>query len=193
MVAPYVPEWLRRLRTLVRVAPGCYQVEPAAFSLLWIAANELPLRDELLPFLVARSGRALEQFARWAEPRRPVEWMFDMVQYTSMTPEYQEELRKRFGKTDDPDVVARRKDIVRWLVDGTPEVRQMLIEEIGEEITTEARLTEVRALLRRVLNRRNLVPNSDDEARVDACADIATLERWLEQAVTATTVAEALH
>jgi hypothetical protein len=34
------------------VAPGCYRIGPDWFSTFWIAANELPLVDELVPFLV---------------------------------------------------------------------------------------------------------------------------------------------
>jgi hypothetical protein len=40
---------------------------------LWIAANELPLVDELIPFLLARSGQALDEFSRWVAPRRPLD------------------------------------------------------------------------------------------------------------------------
>jgi hypothetical protein len=46
MVAPHVPAILAGRRTLDRVAPGCYRVEPSPFPFLWIAANELPLADE---------------------------------------------------------------------------------------------------------------------------------------------------
>jgi hypothetical protein len=39
---------------------------------LWIAANELPLADELVPFLIARTGRPLDAFVRWVKTRRRV-------------------------------------------------------------------------------------------------------------------------
>jgi hypothetical protein len=55
-------------------------VEPFGPWFLWIAANELPLRDELVPVLVARSGRALDQFGRWVAPRRPLEWLLSMLE-----------------------------------------------------------------------------------------------------------------
>ena len=50
----------------------------------------------------------------------------------------------------------------------------------------------MRGALRRVLARRKLTLSAEDEARIDACADLATLERWLDQAVDAPTAAEAL-
>jgi hypothetical protein len=46
--------------------------------------------------------------------------------------------------------------------------------------------------LLRVLARRGFCLGSDDRARIDACQDVATLERWIEQAVTAASLAEAL-
>jgi len=55
IVAPHVPAILSERRTLVRVGPGVYRVGPYPFGFLWVAANELPLADELIPFLIARS------------------------------------------------------------------------------------------------------------------------------------------
>jgi hypothetical protein len=56
----------------------------------------------------------------------------------------------------------------------------------------EGRLTEARAALRRVLARRQITLGKDDDARIDACGNLATLERWLDQAVTSTSASEAL-
>jgi hypothetical protein len=56
----------------------------------------------------------------------------------------------------------------------------------------EGRLTATRACLRRVLARRELMPSKDDEVRIDACTDLATLERWLDRAITAATVSDVL-
>jgi hypothetical protein len=65
LVAPHLPDWLEAIRRPVRFAPGCYWIDPQGDRFLWIAANELPLVDELLPFLLARSGQALDEFSRW--------------------------------------------------------------------------------------------------------------------------------
>jgi hypothetical protein len=46
--------------------------------------------------------------------------------------------------------------------------------------------------LRRVLARRQLTLSRDDDARIEACTDLATLERWLDQAITAVTVSDAM-
>jgi hypothetical protein len=64
----------RRCKPL-RFAPGCYWIEPQWQRFVWIAANELPLVDELIPFLLARSGQALDEFSRWVAPRRPLDWV----------------------------------------------------------------------------------------------------------------------
>ena len=47
--------------------------------------------------------------------------------------------------------------------------------------------------LRGVLRARGLALGAEDEARIDECEDLSKLERWVEQAVTATSVAEALR
>jgi hypothetical protein len=54
------------------------------------------------------------------------------------------------------------------------------------------RVEEERATLRRVLALRKLGLKAEGEARIDACADLATLQRWHDQAVLAASADEAL-
>jgi hypothetical protein len=95
LVAPHLPDWLQASRSPVRVAPGCYRIEPESHCFVWIAANELPLREELVPFLMARSGRALDEFARWVASRRPLEWMRAMLAYLPVSMLVREDLQAR--------------------------------------------------------------------------------------------------
>jgi hypothetical protein len=66
------------------------------------------------------------------------------------------------------------------------------MQNIVEKLRDEGRLTQARVAVRRVLAARKLAPSPTDEARIDACTDLATLERWHEQALAAQSVAEAL-
>ncbi len=106
------------------------------------------------------------------------------------------DLLSRFGKVDDPEIEARRQHILEALLEASPQMQQRLIEkgiEQGiEQGLVEGRLTEARAALRRVLARRQLSPGTDDDARIEACIDLATLERWLDRAVTAIRVSDVL-
>jgi hypothetical protein len=79
IIARHLPQWLDEMRTPERCAPGCYWIEPQWQRFLWIAANELPLLDELVPFLLARSGQALDEFCRWVAPSRPLDWVLTML------------------------------------------------------------------------------------------------------------------
>ena len=180
--------WLDETERPERFAPGCYCVEPRRRRFFWIAANELPLLDELVPFLMARSGQALDEFGRWVAPRRPLEWVLSMLEFLPMTTLAREELLWRFGKADDPEVEARRQHILKVLLEQSPETRQELIDE-GR---VEGRVAQARAGLRRVLVHRQLTPSKDEDARIDACTDLATLERWNDRAFTATSVSDAL-
>jgi len=47
--------------------------------------------------------------------------------------------------------------------------------------------------LRRVFAGRQLAPSKDDDARIDACTDLATLERWFDRASNATSVSDVLR
>jgi hypothetical protein len=52
---------------------------------------------------------------------------------------------------------------------------------------------DARVALRRVLAVRALAPSPTDESRIDACTNIATLERWHDRALVAQSAAQALH
>ena len=84
LLAPHVPEWVPawELAGWARFearGEGCWRVAPFPYPVLWIAANELPLREELIPFLAARSGKKLEDFVRWIGTRRSPAWLAEMV------------------------------------------------------------------------------------------------------------------
>jgi hypothetical protein len=189
LVAPHLPQWLDELRRPVCFAPGCYWIDPQERSFLWVAANELPLRDELIPFLMARSGQALDEFGRWVAPRRPIEWVLGMLEYLPMSSSAREDLLWRFGKVDDPEIESRRQHILRVLLEASPETQQQLIDKGS----AEGRLTATRASLRRVFVHRQLTPSKDEEARIEACTDLATMERWQDRAFTAVSVSDALQ
>jgi len=96
----------------------------------------------------------------------------------------QEELLWRFGPVEDPVIEARRQRILDFLLETSPQKKQLLRQE--------GQLTEARASLRLVLAHRQLTPSQDDDAHIDACTDLATLERWLGRAITAASVSDVL-
>lgn len=177
VAAPYVPDCLRARYTVESFAPGCYRVGPAAFSFLWIASNELPLRDDLIPFLLTRSGKPLDDLALWTLSYRPPPWVLDMVQYLAMS-EPAREYVSRFKMGDTPEIQERQRQLGRILMERYPDLQQ------------ELRLADARAHLRRVLAVRGLTLRPAHDARIDACTDVATLERWLDDAAVAKTAAQ---
>ena len=189
IVAPRVPATLREKRSVAKVARGCYRVEPASFPFLWIAANELPLADELMPFLVARSGKSLQEMLYWAAARKPFALVERMVKYLSMA------LVEQRGQQPDllaEDIVFRNeRERAEWIfqefLKDVPALRDVIADVQNARAVDNARRS-----LRIVLDSRNLAPTAEEQARIDACADLATLDRWLRQAAVATSVAETL-
>jgi len=107
---------------------------------------------------------------------------------------YEELLRFLLTKSEDPEVKARQKLIGKVLLDIVPEVKAELMAEARlKEGLDKGRLVEARSVLRRVLLRRKLTLSSDEQARIDACTDLAMLERWHDQAVDASSVEDALR
>jgi len=106
---------------------------------------------------------------------------------------HHELLRFVLTKTEDPEVKARQKLVAKVYVDMTPEVKDEITAEAHDEGIKQGRMAEARAALQRVLSRRKLALSADDQARIDTCSELATLERWLDQAVDAVSAAEALR
>lgn len=129
MLAPRIPATLRAVRNVSLLAPGCHAVETGSFSLLWIAANELPLREDLIPFLVARSGRPLNDFARWVVTRRPTAWVIHMLQTVPMSQSLRDELARHVPRTDEPEIRANQRQIAKIFLEIDPELRKEVIEE----------------------------------------------------------------
>jgi hypothetical protein len=94
---------------------------------------------------------------------------------------------------DNPLTAARRRDIVLRQLARMPDIWNELIEEGIEKGIETGRLKEVRAMLRRVLAARRLALGADDEARIEACTELLVVKRWFDQALVATTTAEALR
>lgn len=57
----------------------------------------------------------------------------------------------------------------------------------------QGQIEQARVALRLVLDSRGFARSPEDTARIEDCTDIATLEQWLRQALTAPTLAEALR
>lgn len=130
-VAPTVPEVLSKVRSLRAAAPGCYYVEPSPFEFLWIAANELPLCDELVPFLIARTGRPLVELARWVVSHRPPAWVLRMIEIVPMPLTVREEIERIIDSVprDHPEVRERGRWLVGKMLEHYPEVGERLIEQ----------------------------------------------------------------
>jgi hypothetical protein len=99
-----------------------------------------------------------------------------------------EELERRFGPVDDPVIEARRQRILWILLGMDPELRRAVLEGGSKKVL----IVLSRKILRGELASRQLTPSQEEAARIEACTDIATLDRWCDQAETAATVAEAL-
>ena len=126
---------------------------------------------------------------------------------------HEELLRFVMTKTDDPEVQARQRLFLRVYAEMNPELmaeveverearaKAAMEARIKAEVEAEARkegldmgrVSEARSALRRVLARRKLPLTAEEEARIDACTNLPTLERWLDQAVEAKSAAEALQ
>jgi predicted transposase/invertase (TIGR01784 family) len=95
------------------------------------------------------------------------------------------------------------RDAYRRVLDEIQQARELMnlaatAEDRGlakglEKGEIAGRLKATRSALRRVLARRKLDLRPEDSARIDACTDLATLERWLDEAAVAESAEQALQ
>ena len=107
-----------------------------------------------------------------------------MIQILRVPPMTREELLRYFPMTRDPEILAARRQIVKVTLDQYP--------ELAQEVRLDGRLEEARKSLRRVLSRRGLALSAADDARIEACDALDTLERWHERAILAASAADLL-
>ena len=83
------------------------------------------------------------------------------------------------------------REAYRRALDEIQQVRELT--NLAATAENRGRLQATRGALRRVLARRDLALRPEDSARIDACTDLAALERWLEEAAVAASAEEALR
>jgi hypothetical protein len=133
VVTPHWPRWIeadvrRGVLTVEDVGQGCRRIGPHDHDVIWIAANELPLRIELLPFLFVRSGRPLVELLNWVATVKSTEWVAGVLQLLPMAAELYEDLHV----PTDPEEQRRihLKFFRRWLE---------LVPEAAEEAVQRGR------------------------------------------------------
>jgi hypothetical protein len=89
----------------------------------------------------------------------------------------------------------RYKSMVRAMEQANlePVVIEDLVKFGEDRGMKKGRRAEERGTLRRVLALRKLALSAQQEHQIDACTDLATLRRWLDQAIFAESAAEALR
>ena len=127
-----------------------------------------------------------------------------------MSSELYEEMFRKLPIPDDPEAPIRRKFIVEELLRRDPQLKEQLLEagkmlgledgkkqglEDGKKLGLEdglrdGRVEEARKALLRVVSKRGFALNESQTAMVAQCSDLATLEKWLDRAVLASSVAE---
>jgi hypothetical protein len=150
IAAPRIPEWLQppddraastpraepyRVGplTVTNVADGCYRIGPRDHPVLWIAANELPLHPALVPFLWARSGRALFTFVRWLASVQGVQPVTAVLDFHPMRDEIAEEVFRPHDPQKDAVEYQRSVRMVRAMLHGYPEAAQDLCQKANEK------------------------------------------------------------
>jgi vacuolar-type H+-ATPase subunit H len=84
-LSPYLPDWLDEPPAAITLeAPGCHRIHTGLGPTWWITANDLPLEEALLPFLLARSGKHRVELAQWLSQKRDFSTVREMIRVFRM-------------------------------------------------------------------------------------------------------------
>lgn len=115
IITGHVREWLRERHWVGEVkdasgvvVPGCYRLEPRFEEIYLLVSNELPLQEELIPFLVTRTGPKLIEFCRWFAGVRP-EPCETFIEMVPMSENLYDEIYQDLKEPDDAERLRRRK------------------------------------------------------------------------------------
>jgi len=154
VVAPHRPGLLGRdgrIHAMPTGLSGCYRLSPAWFDGLWVAANELPLDEALIPFLVARSGSALDAFGRWVVDKRPPQWVQRMLYVLPMSQSAAQKILELMPPAPEPEVRARQIWIMGLYLKKFPELADSLKKE-GMEHGLQPLVHQFERRMRRTLS-----------------------------------------
>jgi hypothetical protein len=143
IVAAQLPGWLRENRLIESPAGGCYRLEPHFSHFYFVAANELPLLPELLPFLVARSGKFLVQMVSWMRKSRP-DLLLPLLKGLTLEKQQLEEIVEELLEPDLQEQMRRERLYYKAIMSGSyfqeevlPQLRQEGRQEERLELLTK--------------------------------------------------------
>ena len=147
IVIGQMKEWLVEKKYLLsQVAPACYRLEPSFYEIYLIASNELTLREDLIPFLVTRTGQKLVEFCLWLFTVRP-ERGEEFLELAPMSDAQHEEAMRQLKEPEMAERLRRKRRLAETMAEITGLHDELLTEgtHAGEEKTLrhqfEKRLT----------------------------------------------------
>ena len=142
IVTGQMKEWLSEKKYLLsQVAPACYRLEPASYEVYLIVSNELePFREDLIPFLVARTGQKLVDFCKWFAGQRP-ELCEKFLEIAPMSETQYEEVDAVLREPDAAERARRRKMYIDATMEATGVKQEM---ELKGQMKTLSHMFEKR-------------------------------------------------
>jgi hypothetical protein len=117
-------------------APGCHRVHAGLNPVWWITANDLPLEEALLPFLLARSNKYRVELAQWLSQKRDFSTVREMIKVFRMNKiNLQEYLH--YEKEDEEAGNRALREFLEAGLEVFPEILHKREEEIRREAQEE--------------------------------------------------------
>jgi hypothetical protein len=120
IVTGQMKEWLVEKKYIIsQVAQACYRLEPASYEVYLIVSNELePFREDLIPFLVTRTGQKLVDFCKWLIDVRP-EQCEELLELAPMSDAQYEEVMNQLKEPEMAERLRRKRRFAETMAEVT--------------------------------------------------------------------------
>jgi hypothetical protein len=120
IVTGYAKSWFSEKGFLLsQVAPACYRLEPSFYEIYLLASNELePLREDLIPFLVTRTGQKLVEFCKWLIDVRP-ERCEELLELAPMSDAQHEDILNQLKEPEMAERLRRKRRFAETMAEVT--------------------------------------------------------------------------
>jgi hypothetical protein len=136
IVTGQMKEWLVEKKYIIsQVAQACYRLEPASYEVYLIVSNELePFREDLIPFLVTRTGQKLVDFCKWLIDVRP-EQCEELLELAPMSDAQYEEVMNQLKEPEMAERLRRKRRFAETMAEVTGLQGDLVLEGQKKTLT----------------------------------------------------------
>lgn len=119
IITGHKKSWLEEKKFILEeLSSAIYRMEPASYEVYLVVSNELEMREDLIPFLVTRTGQKLIDFCKWLYVTCP-ERGEELMELAPMSDAQHEELMEQLKEPELAERLRRKRRLAETMAEIT--------------------------------------------------------------------------